>query len=220
MSLPPVPDPSTVYIGTATSQGSASPFVRVVWFTPQTADCVTGRGTGAHCSAVEQLHDKWLELGEPLRNSHTTQPAGGVYTELGVGLLAGTGRKSLHIAGKGTHIPYPRNPTLSENLEPALSNFMSDVSQVLHATLPRSVLHQHAAQLGWPCEATRAYQYPRLRDGTPPLHSHQVVIRGPRRVLLHNPTTPTDSPEMDEMDRSAYLSVYRIYMLTHGMVVV
>ena len=83
---------------------------------------------------------------------------------------------------------------------------MSDVSEVLHAILPSSVLHQDEALLGWPCVAARAYQYPRLRDGTPPLHSHQVVIRGPRRVLVSNPT------DTSEMDRSAYMSVSDLHV--------
>ena len=174
--------------------------MRVVWYTPLAADWVSGRGIGAHYSAVEHLHEEWLEVGEAHGKSHATQPASGVCTELGVGLLAGTGRTALHVGGKGTHVPYPRNPTIAEYMEPALSSFMSDVSQVLHATLPSSVLHEHEAQLGWPCGATRAYQYPRLRDGTPPLHSHQVAIRGPSR---RGESSMTNT---EAMDRLAYRS--------------
>ena len=198
LSLPPDPDPNTVYIGTARVQGCTAPFVRVVWYTPQTADCVTGRGMTSHYRATEALYEKWLAVGEcHTQSSHTTQPAGGVYTELGVGLLAGTGRTTLHIGGKGTHVPYPRNPTISEYMEPALSSFMSDVSEVLHTTLPSGVLHEHEDELGWPCEATKAYQYPQLREGTPPLRSHQVVIRGPSRG---------GASSMRDRDRVAYMS--------------
>ena len=201
LALPPKPDPNVVYVGTATTLGCTQPFVRVVWYTPQTADRVTRREVGSHARATEHLHEKWL-ASEPLkRGSHSTQPAGGLYTELGVGLLAGTGRTSMRVGGKPTHIPYPRNATISDHLEPAIGAFMSDVSEVLHATLSSSDLHEHETELGWPSEAAGAYQYPGLREGTPPLRSHQVVVRGPSSML-----------GSEGIDRAAYLSVSDLHV--------
>jgi len=72
--------------------------------------------------------------------------------------MAGTGRTSMSIAGLGTPIPYPRNAPTSDALEPYLSEFLSDVSEVLHAALPEGALQDHVAEGRCPVEATRCYQ--------------------------------------------------------------
>ena len=116
--------------------------------------------------------------------------------------MAGTGRTSMSIAGERTHIPYPRNAPISDALEPYLSEFLSDVSEVLHASLPEGTLQEHEVDGRCPVEATRCYQYPRLRPGAPPLSSHQVVIRGVRR----------SSGSRDDQDGAAYMSTSDLHL--------
>ena len=90
---------------------------------------------------------------------------------------------------------------MSSALEPAMSAFLSDVSEVLHATLPEGTLQDHEVDGRCPAEASRCYQYPKLRPGVKPLSSHQVAIRGPRgRASMH------------ESDREAYMSTSDLHL--------
>ena len=59
--------------------------------------------------------------------------------------MAGRGRRSIKVAGKGTTVPYPRHPHESDLLEPRLGDMMSDVSEVLHQALPK-LMQAHAPQ--------------------------------------------------------------------------
>ena len=201
LQLPKHPDKHVVYIRSAEAL-PGQPFVHAVWFTPETADRITRVPIGTHTRLTSQLHDEWLRVCVPARSGSVTQPAAGVYTELGVGTMAGTGRTSMSIAGRGTPIPYPRNAPTSDALEPYLTEFLSDVSEVLHAALPEGALQDHEVEGGCPVEATRCYQYPRLRSGTPPLSSHQVVIRGVRR----------SGGSRDDEDMTAYMSTSDLHL--------
>ena len=202
LELPNNPDRGVVYIRSAQSVSQTSPFVHAVWFAPETVDGITARPAGAHARSTRELREAWLAAAEKHGSGGTkNQPAGGVYAELGVGTMAGRGRTSLSIGGKGTHIPYSRNACMSSALEPALSSFLSDVSEVLHATLPEGTLQDHEVDGRCPAEASRCYQYPKLRPGVEPLSSHQVAIRGPRgRASMH------------ESDREAYMSTSDLHL--------
>ena len=201
LELPQNPDKRVVYVRSAEAL-AGHPFVHAVWFRPETADRITRGSIGAHATATSQLHDEWLTVCGTRTSGSSTQPAAGVYTELGVGTMAGTGRTSMSIAGLGTPIPYPRNETISDALEPYLTEFLSDVSEVLHAALPKGALQDHEVEGGCPVEATRCYQYPRLRSETPPLSSHQVVIRGVRR----------SGGSRDDSDMTAYMSTSDLHL--------
>ena len=201
LELPKHPDEHVVYIRSAEAL-PGHPFVHAVWFTPKTADRIMRVPVGTHTRLTSELHDAWLRVRVPERSANATQPAAGVYTELGVGTLAGAGRTSMSIAGLGTPIPYPRNAPTSDALEPYLTEFLSDVSVVLHAALPQGAMQDHAVEGACPIEATRCYQYPRLRSGTPPLSSHQVVIRGVRR----------SGGSRDDQDMTAYMSTSDLHL--------
>ena len=202
LELPKNPDERVVYVRSAEAL-PGHPFVHAVWFTPETADCITRVPIGTHIGLTTQLHDEWLRVCGPARSGNATQPAAGVYVELGVGTLAGTGRTSIPIAGQGTHVPYPRNQSTSDELEPCLSEFMSDVSEVLHVALPEVPWEDHEVDHACPPEAIRCYQYPQLRPGAPPLSSHQVVIRGPRGL---------GGGASHEQDRAAYMSTSDLHL--------
>ena len=201
IQLPDAPDKGAVYVRSAREVAGEAPFVHAVWFTPETADCITASSSGAHERATHELYTAWQAMGETHRSGSLNQPAAGLYHELGVGTLAGTGRTSLSIGGKGTHIPYPRNESMSDALEPVLSKFLSDVSDVLHVALPEGSMQDHEVDGRCPRQAINCYQYPRLQPGVPPLSSHQVVIRGPRR-----------GASRDESDRQAYMSISDLHV--------
>ena len=92
---------------------------------------------------------------------------------------------------------------MSDELEPCLSEFMSDVSEVLHVALPEVPWEDHEVDHACPPEAIRCYQYPQLRPGAPPLSSHQVVIRGPRGP---------GGGASHEQDRAAYMSTSDLHL--------
>ena len=97
-----------------------------------------------------------------------TQPASGMYTELGVGVLPGRGRPSVSVGGGRSVLPFPRNPELSDDTEPVLSAFMSTVSALLHAVLPAGTLQDHSIGEGCPlarCHRTRKTRRPSSWSG-------------------------------------------------------
>ena len=179
LRLPDHPDESIIYVGEARTTPSGDPFVRAIWFTPSTADSVSGNPVGTHSYAAHELYRQWCENGSPLMRSDATQSAAGLYTELGAGILAGTGRTSLVVNGTGTSVPFARNTKMSSVMEPPLTEFMSSVSSVMHHAVGEHVCAPHKIPRGCPAYVARAYQYPTLHPGTPPLMSHQVVVRGP-----------------------------------------
>ena len=197
LELPSAPEKDVLYVRSGQAGGQTSPFVHVVWFTPEGADRITGRGSGAHLRATSELHDTWRSLSQSQVRGNSNQPAAGVYTELGVGTMAGTARTSVSVAGKGTSVPFSRNADMSDTLEPVLSEFVSDVSAVLHASLPAGTLQDHEVDSRSPAEACLCYQYPRLRQGTQPLSVHQIALRGPRS---------------GESDREAYMSISDLHV--------
>jgi hypothetical protein len=209
LELPPCADEMTVYVGEACALGdAANVFVRAVWFTPHVADAISGRVLGSHARDVSLLHRKWLDTDLSKRGEDATQPASGRYVELGLGNLPGYGRTSLGVGGGRSVLPFPRNPVESDEFEPLLSEVMSDVSAVIHHALPLSVTAAHAP-LSSPfspplSEVEEAFQYPRLRREVGALRSHQVVLRGPRRVGV--------SERDPDADREACLSVSDLHV--------
>ena len=190
LELPADADESKIHVGEAyVGGGGRHPFVRAVWFTPRTADLLTGQPEGTHLRSTNALWQSWSVGSSDVKDGGGgggSQPATGVYTELGFGVMPGTGRTSVG----GSSVPYVRNEELSCAFEKQLGEFMSDVSVVLHSALPCAVLRSQGKGYGASSAAERAvYQYPRLRDGVPPLHSHQVVLRGP---TAHSETTRSD----------------------------
>ena len=180
---PSVMDVSQVYVGEAyVKGGGAQPFVRAVWFTPQTADRRTGRPPGSNLAGLTRLWRRWrgdsCSLYRDGGGGNGTQPAAGVYTELGFGVMPGVGRSSVGCGQSKSVVPFVRNVSLSTALEEPLGDLMSDVSVVLDQVLPRDVLTHKGEEYGCcPVGLREAYQYPRLRQGAPPLYSHQVVLR-------------------------------------------
>lgn len=188
MELPPGADAMTIHVAEALAMGDHDDvFVRVVWFTPQAADTVSGRSPGSHARDVMSLCSKWQDNNSTNRTLGGVQPASGRYCELGLGSMPGGGRGSVQVGDGRSVLPFPRNPDESDVFEPLLSNVMSDVSVVLHHVLPEHVLTAHmplSPPSSCVAELENAYQYPRLRDDASPLRSHQVVLRGPLPTRL------------------------------------
>ena len=141
LSLPPDPDPKTVYVGSGRVAGADAPFVRAVWFTPEVADTLSGQPDttprqrdGQHEQVCSELYHAWYATRKSVMRSDATQPASGTYTELGLGSMPGTGREYVLVDGRNTNVPYTRNQPITGLLEPLLAEFMSDVSEVLHCT--------------------------------------------------------------------------------------
>ena len=133
-----------------------------------------------HERAAQTMYGLWQQHSKGKMTCDASQPAAGSYTEMGVGVLPGVGRRSLIIDGVSTNVPFPRNAALSDLIEPNLGDFMSDVSEVVHHVLSSANAHPVALHVRQHGPAARAYQYPRLRREASYLSSHQVVIRGPR----------------------------------------
>ena len=181
LQLPQGAATDSIYEGLAfTVCQPAVPFVRAIWFTPETADYVCGREKGRHERAAQTMYGLWHEHSKGKMTCDASQPAAGSYTEMGVGVLPGVGRRSLSIDGVSTNVPFPRNAALSDLIEPNLGDFMSDVSAVVHHVLSSANAHPVALHVRQHGRVARAYQYPRLRSDARCLSSHQVVIRGPR----------------------------------------
>jgi hypothetical protein len=200
LELPTHPDPRVVYVGRAYSGGGGgAAFLTVVWFTPSTADSVTGSADGTHAATTLGLCAAWRDVSGSMARGGggSTQGASGSYVELGMGVLPGTGRGSVELGGENSNIPFPRNAQLSDSMEPLLGEFMSDVSAVVHEVLPPRLMAAHAPPLACPQHMVHGYQYPTLRPGTPPLRSHQVVIRGPGSLAC---------------DRSAWMGVSDLHV--------
>ena len=209
MELPGGADAMTIYVGEAFAVGDDDDaFVRVVWFTPQAADAVTGRSPGSHARDVMTLCSKWQDTDGSNRTLGGVQPASGRYCELGLGSMPGSGRGSVQVGDGRSVLPFPRNPDASDVFEPMLSNVLSDVSVVLHHVLPEHVLTAHMP-VSLPstrvADLENAYQYPRLREDAGPLRSHQVVLRGP------SPTTRVCDVKCDA-DTEAWLSASDLHV--------
>lgn len=205
MCLPPGADPNLIYVGEAIRARDSQPFVRAVWFTPAMADELAGRPRGSHETTTRSL---WETMGADTVTSaggSGTQSAGGAYSEMGIGVLPGPGREYVTFAdGTRSVLPFPRRPELSRRTEPALTDFMSSVSVVLHEVLPERATRSHKPPQGCPSKAVAMYQYPHLREGTPHLASHQVVVRGPRACGA--------AMDSRERDRQAVLSMSDLHL--------
>lgn len=184
LQLPCDANPSYIYVGEAfESETSEQPFLRAVWCVPELADKICENPSGTHRGVTHKLHQTWKGgMGEGVNGcsrSGATQTAAGLYTELGVGIMAGGGRCSVSIAGEKSNVPFSRSPDLSDKMEPLLSSFLSGVASVVNVAFGDEVCRSHTVPAGCPTHIAASYQYPRLVKGTPPLMSHQVAIRGP-----------------------------------------
>lgn len=90
-------DPSSIHVGeVCSSDSTAHPFLRAIWFTPHTADVLLGNSFGTHEQTTRDLHTLWRETGFESMRCDATQPAEGLYTEMGTEVLPGSGRTSMH----------------------------------------------------------------------------------------------------------------------------
>ena len=130
--------------------------MRAVWFTPRTADLLSGQPGGTHFKTTSSLWQSWCaECLSDVKDGGGgggSQPACGVYTELGFGVMPGAGRTSV---GGSKNVPYVRNENLSHALEKHLGELMSDVSVVLHSVLPCAVIHSQDQGYGACTDAER-----------------------------------------------------------------
>ena len=148
------------------------------------ADQLSGQPLGSHLATLARLSCRWRELcpstSRGVEGGGGTQPASGVYTELGFGVMPGIGREVLSGDELKGVVPFVRNEEITCAIEAPLGDFMSDVSAVLHAVLPSSAMESQGQVYGsCPRSVREVYQYPSLRPGVHPLHSHQVVLRKP-----------------------------------------
>ena len=175
MSLPEHPDPLCVYHGRGACLDVEDPFVRTVWFSNH------GEHMSEYVRNVAELEGKWRQ--ETLRSAGVggggrgTQPASGVYRELGTGVLPGKGRKGVSVNGRSHFMPFSRNAEMSDVLEAGLAEVCAVAAQKALEVLPVHERDLVCCDDG-PAEMVGAYQYPRQLTGRPCVCSHQVVIRG------------------------------------------
>ena len=188
MHLPESANRDEIYVQQAFVAGAELPFTTAIWFTPECADGVTGARAGAGAANQRELLQEWRRgegeaagVQQAPASSGGSMPASGQYTELGLGVLPGRGRKSVVVAGEAACTPFARAPERSSHMEPYLSRVMSSASAVAVQALDGLWLgRQWAVRESCPPDAARAFQYPAAEPGQPMLSSHQVAVRGPR----------------------------------------
>jgi hypothetical protein len=206
LELPANADKTIVHVGEAFGVGEGcDAMVRAIWFTPLAVDTLTNNSPGTHEQTLDALYDAWVDMTEK-KGSRGAQPASGRYVPLGVGVLTGSGRESLEVGDGRSVLPFPRNPVESDAFEPLLSDFISDVSEIMNLVLPGKVLKAQTPLSSNASQVENAYQYPKLRNGAGFFRSHQVVIRGPRHAGL--------GVSNAAMDEDAYMSVSDLHVDT------
>ena len=188
MHLPAGANRGEIYVQQAFVAGAELPFTTAIWFTPECADGVTGAHAGAGATHQRELLQEWRRgEGEAVGGQQASasgggsMPASGQYTELGLGVLPGRGRKSVVVAGEAACTPFARAPGRSSLMEPYLARVMSSASAVAAQALDGQWLgRQWSVRESCQTDAARAFQYPAAEPARPMLSSHQVAIRGPR----------------------------------------
>lgn len=199
LRLPDGADRSVVHHGTGSVPGAAAPFVHVLWCTPETLDERTGGEDGDGGGTADALRavSACVQVEGRTHGGTLVQPAGGLYREVGWGVLSGVGRSTLEAGGHSSIVPFRRNPELSARLAPALSSVFSRCASLAHAHLPPASLQSHLEPwTACPPDIAHALQYPPLVPGARPLLSHQVALRGvdetPQGCLEAVPDLHTD----------------------------
>ena len=201
VALPGDADPRRLYGTWVVAEGEEGrPFVRIVWF-------ANGGDDSTYVDAVSELESKWERATRvvperrggtgPFARGGDTQPASGVYTELGTGVMPGRGRDSVSIQGEACFLPYSRNAALSDELEDALARVCAEAADRACECLPEDVselLRPHAG----PAPLVSAYQYPHSISGRSMPSSHQVVLRRPAEE---------DDADAEENERACRLAV-------------
>ena len=214
LRLPSDADPTCLHVGEAYAGDAEHPFLRCVWFTPETADTVMGEPSGTHLQTTRELHALWRANGSPLTRVDATQPAAGVYSELGTGIMPGGGRCSMLVGGRRTNVPYSREAILSKTFEPLLSKYMSSISTILHEAIGSKACASHEIPNNCPMYIARAYQYPTLMPKTPQTMSHQVVIRGPKTLEDPDAFRSCSDLHVDSWDGGGQLGTCTVHTCT------
>ena len=179
LALPSDADPRCVYHATAGVPAATRPFVHVVWCTHAMLEERGGCDPGTAAARFGEL-SACIRGPSQATSSPSVQPFSGFYRELGWGVLAGAGRGAVNCSdGHASVLPFRRDPATSDRLAPALGSLFGMCAHVAHDVLPKDVLQEHLRP--WhacPEDIARAWQYPPLPPGTPPLMSHQVALRG------------------------------------------
>ena len=150
--------------------------LRVVWFVPSSADNLRGLATGTTEAQFAVVADWSLRSGSDGDRKGSTQPANGLgYIELGTGGMTGRGRPHVQVAGQSLTVPFSRNGSLSDDIEPTLSGLHAAASCMLEACYPGLWNSQHKDRELSVVE--QAWQYPAAVPGCPCLPTHQAVPR-------------------------------------------
>ena len=155
---------------------SAAP-LRVVWFMPSTADALRSLPSGTTATYFEQVASWSSRRGGDGDHNGNTQPAAGLgYIELGTGGMTGGGRPhvTVHTHGRLT-VPFSRNGSLSDAIEPQLSGLHASASVLLETCYPGLCDSQHRGRELSTVEL--AWQFPAAVPGCPCLPTHQAVLR-------------------------------------------
>lgn len=144
------PDTSCVYHTSAIDHNGVV-FAHAVWFTPLTAQAVARDRSGLSLSLEDSVHDLcdlWQADGGGSEGLYVAgvQHAAGKYSELGSGILPGTGRTSIEVDGRRCCLPYYRNQTESDRFEEPLAMILGPVYAVVRLALPSELIAAHDAQ--------------------------------------------------------------------------
>lgn len=180
VGLPPDADVHRVYSFCARSHPEAEPFVRALWFRPDSLPENTQflRSLQALALRSEQLFGSCCPSHVSSEQTHS-----GGYVELGAGVMPGRGRESVNVAGTSRYLPFSINHALSDDLEPLIASVMTSAAAVAHSTLPSQLVYSTQARQTYlrrhVPDLQAVLQYPRpYTQHERMLSSHQVVLRG------------------------------------------
>ena len=172
LEIPADADDKFVYAATGRDTKGAV-LLRAVWFTAHHGDAVGEYEAGSLLMSAERIATVVRRecVCVPVRSGDGVQHAAGAYVEVGVGILPGGCRSSISTPDWSGTVPFSRNGTLSDEVEPDLQAVMHVAARLMHISFPGVVPIANKTPL------RSAYQYPSAVPGQPFIPSHQVALR-------------------------------------------
>lgn len=173
---PDMRDPSIdVHTAMGYSSDGTVPIVYVVWFRASLSKPVADMErvlARLRSTASTVAHTAAACARGGGNESSATQGANGVYYESGIGVMAGSGRTSVHVDGVARNIPFLQQTDPGPEHEELLAELLCGLAYVVRSVAPELVSHSHSSLL------ERGHQYPRQAfEGAPFVKSHQAVLR-------------------------------------------
>lgn len=173
---PDMRDPSIdVHTAMGYSSDGTEPIMYVIWFRASISKPVADVANvlaRLRSTASAVAHTAAARASGGGNESKATQGANGVYYESGIGVMAGSGRRSVDVAGTARNIPFLQQTSPGSEHEDLLAELLCGLAYVVSSVAPELVSHSHDTLL------ERGHQYPRQAfEGAPFVKSHQAALR-------------------------------------------